>query len=178
MAEAKASGASAPAPPVLAEVRARWLGGTKYAVGKPGGPTATIDGDNVAGPGPVVTLLGALAACSSIDVIGYLEKRRTPAEQLEVVVSAIRSGDAPRRVRSATLEFQIHGAGIHEAHAERAIALSVERYCSVGASLAPDIKLDLRLALNGQPARRVRPCAELAPADDEAAPDRMRPTPK
>jgi putative redox protein len=167
MSSAGSPGAPAPAAPIHTVVHATWRGGKQYEVGVPGGATTTIDGAKVAGPGPVDTLLGALAACSAMDVVDYMEKRRTPAERLEIVVSAVRSGVAPRRVLSASIEYQLRGADIDHAHAERAIALAVERYCSVAASLASDIVLKPRLALNGQSSRPVRSCdeqlAEVAP---------------
>ena len=37
------------------------------------------------------TLLGALAACASIDILGYFDKRRTPAESLSVNIVAERA---------------------------------------------------------------------------------------
>ena len=42
-------------------------------------------------------------------------------------------------LRHLDIEFTIDGAGIEREHAERAIQLSFERYCSVASSLAPDI---------------------------------------
>jgi putative redox protein len=110
-----------------------------------------IDAAGEAGLGPVDTMLGALAACSAIDVVDYLAKRRTPAQGLEVRVDAERRATPPRRVLAARLEFRIDGAGIEPAHAERAIALSIRTYCSVSASMAPDLGLDTVLVLNGRP---------------------------
>ena len=48
------------------------------------------------------------------------------------------------------LEFRIDGAGIEKEHAERAIQLSFERYCSVAASLGSDIVAHTKLVLNGE----------------------------
>jgi uncharacterized OsmC-like protein len=48
------------------------------------------------------------------------------------------------------LEYRIDGAGIEREHAERAIQLSFERYCSVACSMAPDIVFETRLILNGE----------------------------
>jgi len=142
---------AADARPIATTVHATWKGERRYDVGRPGGPSVTIDGAAQAGLGPVDTMLGALAACSAIDVVEYLAKRRTPVEQLTVRVDAERCGSVPRRVLQARLEFAIDGAGIDAPHAERAIALSFRTYCSVSASLAPDLMLESRLVLNGEP---------------------------
>jgi len=101
-------------------------------------------------------MLGALAACSAIDVVEYLAKRRTPAQRLDVRVDADRNATVPRRVLRARLEVAIDGEGIEAHHAERAIALSFQTYCSVSASLAPDLILESRLVLNGQAGDVVR----------------------
>jgi putative redox protein len=131
-------------------VRANWRGEQKYEVSREGAQPITIDGSRVAGPGPVETLLGALAACASMDVIEYLAKRRTPAEELEIVVDGERRGAAPRRLLSAQLTFHLNGQGIEAHHAERAIRLALETYCSVASSLAPDIVIATQLVLNGE----------------------------
>ncbi len=136
---------------VRQSVRATWRGGQKYDVSRDGAPPITIDGDRVAGPGPVETLLGALAACSSMDVIEYLAKRRTPAESLEITVDGVRRGVAPRRLLSARLTFDLRGEGIEVHHAGRAIALAIQTYCSVASSLAPDVVVETQLILNGEP---------------------------
>lgn len=135
--------------PTATTVHATWKGERRYEISRAGGPSVTIDGAAKAGLGPVDTMLGALAACSAIDVVDYLAKRRTPAERLAVHIEAERCGSIPRRVLQARLEFAIDGAGIDAPHAERAIALSFRTYCSVSASLAPDLTLETRLVLNG-----------------------------
>ena len=109
----------------------------------------TIDGNREAGPGPVEALLGSLATCSAIDVVDYLEKRRTPASRLDIAVVAERNATPPRRVLRARLDFAIDGDGIDAAHAERSIALAFSTYCSVAATFAADVELSTRLTLNG-----------------------------
>ena len=148
----------APAAPALGDARptattvhAAWRGDRRYEIGRPGGPTVTVDGAGREGLGPVDTMLGALAACAAIDVVEYLAKRRTPPARLEVRVDAERRAAAPRRVLQARLEFAIDGEGIDVAHSERAIALSFQSYCSISHSLASDVRLESRLVLNGEP---------------------------
>jgi len=136
--------------PASTTVHATWLGERRYEIGRPGGPSVTIDAAGKAGLGPVDTMLGALAACTAIDVVEYLAKRRTPANRLEVRVDAERRPTAPRRVLEARLEFVIDGEGIDVVHAERAITLSFQTYCSISHSLAPDVRLESRLVLNGE----------------------------
>lgn len=147
-----------PARPVTTTIQAVWQGEQRYEVGRPGGPTSTIDADARVAPGPVDTLLAAVASCSGVDIVEILAKRRTPVERFAITVTAERRPTPPRRVVRMEIEYRIDGAGIEAEHAERAIALSFEKYCSVAASLAPDIVTHTRLTLNGEshpPVRRV-----------------------
>jgi len=138
-----------PTKPVVTRTRAVWLGEHRFDAG-PEGRTAPVDADSKTAPGPVETLLNALATCSAVDVLDVLAKRRTPAQRLVVNVTATRRTEAPRRVERLDVEFAIDGAGILVEHAERAIQLSFEKYCTVAASLAPDIVAETTLVLNGE----------------------------
>ena len=140
---------STPTKPVITKTRAVWRGEHRFDAG-PEGRTAPVDADSKTAPGPVETLLNALATCSAVDVLDVLTKRRTPAERLMVNVTATRRTEAPRRVKRLDVEFVIDGAGIQAEQAERAIQLSFEKYCTVAASLAPDIVAETTLVLNGE----------------------------
>lgn len=147
MSSAEAKPAS-PAP-VITRTEVIWRGDRLFDAGN-AGRTHRIDANAKEAPGPVETLLNALATCASIDVIEIIAKRRTPVERMSVRIAAERRPEAPRRVRRIDIEYNIEGTGIEREHAERAIQLSFERYCSVAASLAPDIVARARLTLNGE----------------------------
>jgi putative redox protein len=138
-----------PTAPVITRTEVTWRGDRSFDAG-PTGRTHRIDANAKEGPGPVETLLNALATCSAADIVDIIAKRNTPVERLVVKVAAERRPQYPRRVQHLSLEYQIDGAGIDRTHAERAIKLSFERYCSVAASLAPDIVTEAKLTLNGE----------------------------
>jgi len=132
-------------------MRAEWKGGYEFDVGRGDGvPTLRLDGNRKAGQSPVDALLSALAACAGIDVVDILAKRRTPVETLTVEASGTRREQPPRRFERITLTFEITGAGIERVHAERAVQLAFEKYCSVAATLAPDIQVETVVVLNGE----------------------------
>lgn len=124
-----------------------WKRRLVFQGGAPGGPEVVIDGDNAAGPGPMLSLLLAAAACSGSDVVVILEKMRIGLRQLRIEVSGVRREQEPRRYTSIHFDFHLAGEGLDETRARRAIDLSLEKYCSVVASLAPDIKISYDLAL-------------------------------
>ena len=125
-----------------------WNGEYLFDAGRPGGPTMHIDASGKTGQSPVDTLLSALATCSASDVVDILAKRRTPIESMQIDVVGERVDSVPRRFKHITLTFHITGAGIDRDHAERAIDLSVNKYCSVRDSLSRDIVVDWKLDLN------------------------------
>jgi putative redox protein len=127
-----------------------WAGGHQFDAGRPGGPTLRVDGDGVTAQSPVDALLTALATCSAADVVDILAKRRTPVERLDVDVVGERVNTVPRRFRHVLMEFRVDGVGIERVHAERAVELAVTKYCSVRASLAPDLAIEWTLTLNGE----------------------------
>jgi putative redox protein len=126
----------------------RWHGDQEFEAGRPGGPTLRVDGHGKIAQSPVDVLLTALGACSSIDVVSILAKRRTPVRSLEVDIIGERANDrVPRKVRRILLTFRITGAGIEREHAERAVELSVTKYCSVRDSLDPAIPVEWKVEL-------------------------------
>ncbi len=135
-------------------ILAQWQGGHRFDVGREGGPVVRVDGDAATGPSPVDTLLGALATCAAVDVVDILAKRRTPIATLEVRVEARRANSVPRRLTHVRLVFRITGEGIEREHAERAIDLSINKYCSVHDSLDPNLPIEWTLALNDSPMLR------------------------
>lgn len=124
-----------------------WREGLVFAGGEPGGPVTVVDGDNAAAPGPMLTLLLAAGACSGADVVTILQKMRTPPTSLRIELSGERRESDPRRYVALHLHFHVAGEGLDEARAQRAIELSIAKYCSVIHSLAPDIRITHALTL-------------------------------
>ena len=131
-------------------VRLDWLGkGMRFrAVGtEPATPAVEIDGDGNSGPSPMITLLFAAAGCSGSDVVSILQKMRVQLARLSVEVRGQRRGEQPRRYIAVHYRYLISGEGVDQAQAERAVSLSLEKYCSVVHSLAPDIKVSHEVVL-------------------------------
>jgi putative redox protein len=139
----------------VAHSHAEWKGGLLYEAGV-GGRTQLIDGNSKQAPSPVETFLGSVGTCAASDVVEILAKQRTPIERMLVDVIGVRRAEFPRRVMSLELMLTIDGKGIERDKAERAMALSIEKYCTVAASLAGDIDLTTIIVLNGQQGAPVR----------------------
>ena len=133
--------------PETKRVSLRWHEGLVFRGGAPDGPETTIDGDNAVAPGPMLTLLLAAAACTGADVVLVLEKMRVTLREFRLEASGQRREEEPRRYTAIHLEYHLAGEGLNESKARRAIDLSIEKYCSVLHSLAPDIRITSGLTL-------------------------------
>ena len=128
-------------------VTLRWQEGLRFEGGEAGGPSITIDGDNAAGPGPMLTLLLAAAGCTGSDVVVILQKMRIQLRELRIEAEGVRRVEEPRRYVSIHLTYRMSGTGLDEAKARRAIDLSLQKYCSVVHSLAADLAVTYALSL-------------------------------
>lgn len=84
---------------------------------------------------PMQLVLSALGSCSAIDMVSILKKQRQKIEQFKITVEGEREEDAiPSLWRSIKVSFELHG-NIDKEKAEKAGALSIEKYCSVAETL-------------------------------------------
>lgn len=120
-------------------IQVEWVGGLQFDASRIDGSKIHIDADAKTGPSPVDTLLAAIATCAATDVVTIMEKQRTPLRAMSIRVESNRVNAIPRRLASTVLHFSLHGAGITPEKAERAVELSVTKYCSVRSSLLAEI---------------------------------------
>ena len=124
-------------PPLTATLT--WQGDLKFRAATPR-TEIILDSDSTAGPSPPEALMMALAGCMAIDVADIVIKGRHPLTGLEAKIVGTRRDDPPRHFVSFTLHFQLTGT-VPDHVVQRAIDLSVEKYCSVWHSLRRDIEL-------------------------------------
>ncbi|WP_257280504.1 MULTISPECIES: OsmC family protein [unclassified Endozoicomonas] len=86
-------------------------------------------------PSPMELILMGLGGCSSVDVIGILEKARQKVIDCHVVIQAERADAVPAVFTKIHLNFVVKGTAIKESHVQRAIELSADKYCSVAMML-------------------------------------------
>lgn len=93
-----------------------------------------IGGENN-GPRPMELLIMGLGGCSGIDVLSILRKQKIEPEAFRIKLHAEREKDAtPALFTDIVVEFIFKG-DIDPAKAERAVKLSMEKYCSVAKTL-------------------------------------------
>jgi putative redox protein len=98
-------------------------------------------GGSDAGARPKELLLLALAGCSGSDVASILAKKRIPLEGFDMHVTAEETEEHPKVFSSMHLEYVFRGTGIAAKDVERAIELSLTKYCGVTAMFAKAMTL-------------------------------------
>jgi putative redox protein len=99
---------------------------------------------------PMDLLLMGLASCSSVDIVKILKKQKQTIVDYRVEVNAKRQENlVPSLFDTITLKFIFEG-DISPLKIERAVSLSVEKYCSVSKILEPTAQINYELELNGK----------------------------
>ncbi len=97
--------------------------------------TSPESGGHNFGVRPMQLLLMGLAGCSGIDVISILNKQKQEVKDYKMTVSGEReAGKEPSLWKEIAVEFHIYGK-VEEEKAIRAVELSLNKYCSVAATL-------------------------------------------
>lgn len=79
---------------------------------------------------PMETVLMGLGGCASMDVLSILKKMRENIVDYEVEINADRAEDHPKVFTKIHVHFKLFG-NIKKENVEKAIRLSVDKYCSV-----------------------------------------------
>lgn len=106
------------------------------------GASKSIGGDE-SGFRPMQLVLAAAGSCAGIDAVNILKKSRVPFTELGIEVEGKRlEGATPSPFTEIHVKFIVRGGREEDrAKAEKASSLSVEKYCSVAASLDKSIKV-------------------------------------
>ena len=124
--------------------------GIRFSV-RTGKVTWTMDsGPDVADPSPVQALLAAAGACSAMDVIEILRKKRLHVTRYEVEVEGDRRTEHPRSFTHIRIVHRLHGTALNERAVEEAIRLSEDKYCTVIASLRPTVTVTSRYEIRSE----------------------------
>jgi len=110
-----------------------------YIAKNENGQEVHLSGDGSAA-GPMETILMAMAGCSTIDIVMILEKMRQDIKDVKVEVEGTRREEIPRVYTNIHLHYKIYGK-VKEKKAEQAVALSLEKYCSVSLMIEKAAKI-------------------------------------
>lgn len=128
-------------------VRVRWSGKRQFVGWDSAGHGVVMDapaqyGGEASGPRPLEIVLYGLAACTAMDVVSVLEKKRQDFTGLEIEVDATqREDEFPKIYTRIELTYVVTGRGVKPEAVARAIELSEDKYCSVKGMLGPQVEV-------------------------------------
>ena len=106
----------------------------------------TIGGENK-GPRPMELLIMGLGGCSGIDVLSILRKQKIEPKSFRIKLHADREKDAvPSLFTDILVEFIFKG-DIDPGKAERAVKLSMDKYCSVAKILEKSASITYKITM-------------------------------
>ncbi len=134
------------------KARIKWVEGATFVAESGSGHAVVIDGPpehggRNLGMRPMEAVLMGLGACSAFDVVSILAKSRQRVTSCHVELQAERANATPRVFTRVHMHYVVCGHEVRPAAVERAVRLSVEKYCSATAMLRPhvDISHDWRI---------------------------------
>lgn len=133
------------------KVRLERTHGSQFHCVNEDGRSIVLSGSEAIGPSddgvrPMQALLMALAGCSSMDVLLILQKGRHSVASLDVAIDATRADAVPAVFTQIHLHFVASGDfGLNKL--ERAVSLSLGKYCSVSKMLEPTVQITHSCAL-------------------------------
>jgi putative redox protein len=134
------------------KARVRWVGDRTF-IGESGSGHNVLFGNPVGdtdrrpGPSPMELLLIGTGGCASFDVVHILEKGREPVEDCAVEIEADRAETDPKVFTKIHMRFTVKGRGLDPKKVERAVQLSLEKYCSASAMMAKTAAMTHEIAV-------------------------------
>jgi putative redox protein len=127
-------------------IKVKWIDGLRFVGTDSSEHSIVMDaskqsGGEGSGFSPMQLLLIALGGCTGMDIVNILRKQRQQINDLEILVSGERAEEPPRVYNNIRVEYKIKGKDINENAVKRAIQLSEDKYCSVGAMLRAKAKV-------------------------------------
>ena len=123
------------------KARIKWVEGRTF-VGESGSGhkvvlgTASGPEGRTPGPSPMELVLIGTGGCSAFDVVHILEKGREAIADCVVELDADRAEQDPKVFTRIHMHFVVKGRGLSPSKVERAVQLSLEKYCSASAMVA------------------------------------------
>jgi putative redox protein len=118
------------------KITTHWKGNMVFDSDNPRWPSIMMDaseefGGTNSGMAPKAMMLSSLAGCSGLDVISILNKMKEDIDDFKIEVSGELTEEHPKYYHSVTVDYHFYGSDLNKKKCEKAVDLSVEKYCGV-----------------------------------------------
>ena len=90
---------------------------------------------------PMQLLLAGVVACAAVDLVAMVKKRRKTLVDFAGEIDGERREETPKKFVKIDLKYVFTSPDLGQEEAQKLVDLAVEKYCSVSASIDPQIKL-------------------------------------
>lgn len=108
------------------------------------------------GPTPKPLMLASFAGCTGMDVVSLLNKMRISFDSFNLKVEGGLNEEHPKKYNKITVYYQLQGKDIPYDKVEKAITLSLEKYCGVSAVYKQVIDVSYVIEINGEKSEPVK----------------------
>ena len=113
-------------------ITTKWLGGMAFESNNTSGNSFKIeDADESDGLRPKSLMLSALAGCSGLDVVSLIKKMKLEVATFKIDTIANMTEEHPKHYDAVLVEYHFYGSNLNEKKLQRAVDLSVAKYCGV-----------------------------------------------
>jgi putative redox protein len=124
----------------MSQAKVTYVEGLQFVGEASSGHAIVMDGDpevggHNTGLRPMELLLVSVGGCSGMDIISILKKKKQEITGLEINVKGQKAETHPKKFTDIDIEFIVKGRNIAEDAVKRAVELSMDKYCSVKATL-------------------------------------------
>ena len=117
-------------------ISTKWLGNMAFESNNPSGHSLIIDagpesGGEGSGYRPKALMLSSLAGCSGLDVAMLIKKMKLVVDEFHIETIGSLTEEHPQIYNQVKVEYHFYGSELNEAKLQRAVDLSVEKYCGV-----------------------------------------------
>ena len=130
----------------MIEAKVTYVDGLQFVGEAASGHAIVMDGDKEVGgrntgARPMELLLIGLGGCSGMDVVSILKKKKQEINGVEIKVKGEKAENYPKKFTDIDIEFIVRGRNVSDDAVKRAVELSMEKYCSVKATLEGSAKV-------------------------------------
>ncbi len=120
----------------MANTIVRWVTGRQF-IGTDSTKHSVVLSSTGEGVGvkPSEMLLVALSSCTAVDIVDIMEKKKIKMTLLEIKANGEQDQDPPWTYRKIQLHYRVAAQGLTDSVLEHIIDLSVNKYCSVAATI-------------------------------------------
>ena len=132
-----------------------WLGDMKFESTNPSGHKLLIEaGEENGGKGegyrPKALMLSALAGCSGLDVASLIKKMKLEVDDFKIEIEANLTQEHPKYYNKVAMHFHFTGNSLNEKKLQKAVDLSIEKYCGVMEMFRKFAALDIKTVFHNK----------------------------